>query len=126
MENKVWKGDKDITVIKDESLKVMEHHANKQIEALKEQASILVKQAEEIKERVNLAYLVAGAEYGFEPVSLRPYYPYKSDDKLILTLISPDEWNSPYSEFVAKVRKLGDSTWEKIIEENEKNDNRSS
>ena len=50
MENKVWKGDKDITVIKDESLKVMEHHANKQIEALKEQASILVKQAEEIKE----------------------------------------------------------------------------
>ena len=82
--------------------------------------------AEEIKERVNLAYLVAGAEYGFEPVSLRPYYLYKSDDKLILTLISPDEWNSPYSEFVAKVRKLGDSTWEKIIEENEKNDNRSS
>ena len=126
MENKVWKGDKDITVIKDESLKVMEHHANKQIEALKEQASILVKQAEEIKERVNLAYLVAGAEYGFEPVSLRPYYLYKYDDKLILTLISPDEWNSPYSEFVAKVRKLGDSTWEKIIEENEKNDNRSS
>ena len=126
MENKVWKGDKDITVIKDESLKVMEHHANKQIEALKEQASILVKQAEEIKERVNLAYLVAGAEYGFEPVSLRPYYLYKSDDKLILTLISPDEWNSPYSEFVAKVRKLGDPTWEKIIEENEKNDNRSS
>jgi len=29
-------------------------------------------------------------------------------------LIAPDEWDSPYGKCIAKVRQLGDSTWEKL------------
>ena len=54
-------------------------------------------------------------EYGFKPVHLKEYYLYKNDkDEYTLTLIGPDEWKSPYGEFVAKVRQLGDATWEKL------------
>jgi hypothetical protein len=112
MKNVVWRGNKEISVVKKESLVVMEHHVNQQIEVLKEQATVLIKQSEKIKERVEIAYLVASADYGFEPVLLKHYYLYKNKDKLILTLIGPQEWDSPYEEYVATVRKLGDSTWE--------------
>ena len=117
MKNVVWKGDKDITVIKDESLKVMEHHANKQIESLREHAELLIIQAETIQERVDLAKIIANAEYGFKPVQLNSYHLYRKGDRHILTLIAPNEWDSPYDEYIAEVRQLGDSTWEKIIEE---------
>ena len=70
MKNPIWKGNKNIEVVKNDSLTAMEHHANKQIESLKEQAKGLVKQAEEIKERVELAYLINNAEFGFKPVLL--------------------------------------------------------
>ena len=61
--NVVWKGNTEIDVVKKDSLMVMEHHANKQIESLKEHAKLLVKQAEEIQNRVELAKLIANAEY---------------------------------------------------------------
>ena len=35
-------------------------------------------------------------------------------------MIAPYEWSSPYHEYVAKVRQLGDSTWENITEKKEK------
>ena len=119
MKNPVWKGNKDIKAVKNDSLTAMEHHANKQIESLKEQANLLVKQAEEIQKRVELAYLINNAEFGFKPALLKEYYLYRKEDKLTLSLISPDEWDSPYGECIAKVRQLGDSTWETIKEKKE-------
>ena len=93
----------------------MRHHADKQINNLREQADLLVKQAKEIDERVKLAYTIAEARFTFLPIHLKEYYLYKNDkDEYTLTLISPDEWKSPYGEFVAKVRQLGDATWEKL------------
>ncbi len=92
----------------------MRHHADKQINNLQEQADLLVKQAKEIDERVQLAYTIAKAQFTFVPVHLKEYYLYKKNDTYTLTLISPDEWKSPYGEFVAKVRQLGDATWEKL------------
>jgi hypothetical protein len=40
----------------------------------------------------------------------------KENGTLILTLIKPSEWNSLDKTFIATVRKLGDSTWEKVEE----------
>ena len=117
MKNPIWKGNKNIEVVKNDSLTAMEHHANKQIESLKEQAKVLVKQAEEIKERVELAYLINNAKFGFKPVLLKTYYLYKKEETLRLSLIAPTEWDSPYGECVAKVSQLGDSTWEKVKED---------
>jgi len=107
----------------------MRQHAAKQIDQLQEQADLLVKQARQIENRVELAEKIGKARYGFKPVLLRPYFLYSihenkgtalnsgnSKEKLTLSLIAPYEWNGmcPYGEFLAKVRQLGDSTWEMI------------
>ena len=118
--NPIWKGNTSIEVVKNDSLTAMEHHANKQIELLREQANLLVKQAEEIRNRVELARLISTARFGFKPVLLKPYYLYKDKEgNLTMTLIAPEEWDSPYGECIATVRQLGDSTWEKITKKKE-------
>ena len=120
IKNPIWKGNTSIEVVKNDSLTAMEHHANKQIESLREQANLLVKQAEEIRNRVELARLISTARFGFKPVLLKPYYLYKDKEgNLTMTLIAPEEWDSPYGECIATVRQLGDSTWEKITKKKE-------
>jgi len=119
-DNPIWKVVRDITPIettKEKSLVVMEHHANRQIDSLKKQAALLVKQATEIQDRMKLAHLISTAEYSFTPIMLKEYYLYELSDKYTLTLIAPEEWphgEIPYGECVARVRQLGDSTWEEV------------
>ena len=120
-QNPIWKTVRDITPIettKEASLVVMEHHANRQIDSLKKQAALLVEQATEIQSRVRLAHLVSTAKYSFTPIMLKEYYLYERSGKYSLTLIAPEEWSGeiPYGECVARVRQLGDSTWEEVIE----------
>lgn len=126
MKNEVWKGNTNIEIVKDSSLTIMEHNANKQLEKLSEHAKLLVEQAKEIEKRVELSRKISRAEYGFKPVHLREYYLYQQlyrgikETTFTLTLISPEEWKGdcPYGDYVATVRQLGDSTWEEIIKEN--------
>ena len=120
-QNPIWKAVRDIVPIettKEKSLVVMEHHANRQIDSLKKQAALLVEQATEIQSRVRLAHLVSTAKYSFTPIMLKEYYLYERSGKYSLTLIAPEEWSGeiPYGECVARVRQLGDSTWEEVIE----------
>ena len=118
-DNPIWKVVRDIVPIettKKASLVVMEHHANRQIDSLKKQAALLVKQATEIQNRMKLAQLISTAQYSFKPIMLKEYYLYERSGKYILTLIAPEEWDGkiPYGECVARVRQLGDSTWEEV------------
>jgi len=112
--NVVWKGDFEIDLVKQDSLTSMRHHANQQIKKLQDHADLLVDQVKEIVERVKLAEKISTAEYGFKPIHLKEYYLYEKDDLLVLTLIGPDEWKSPYGDCIAVVRQLGDSTWEEV------------
>ncbi len=112
--NVVWKGDFEIDLVKQDSLTSMRHHADQQIKKLQDHADLLVDQAKEIVERVKLAEKISTAEYGFKPIHLKEYYLYEKDDLLVLTLIGPDEWKSPYGDCIAVVRQLGDSTWEEV------------
>ena len=120
-QNPIWKAVRDIVPIettKEKSLVVMEHHANRQINSLKKQAALLVEQAQEIQDRVKLAHLVSRAQYSFKPIMLKEYYLYELSGKYTLTLIAPEEWphgETPYGECVARVRQLGDSTWEEVL-----------
>jgi len=128
IDNPIWKVVRDIVPIETTrgvGLITMEHHANRQIESLQEQANVLVRQATEIQNRMELAQLISTAEYSFTPIMLKEYYLYekkkaKNDAHYILTLISPEEWSAytecPYGECVAVVQQLGDSTWEEVIE----------
>ena len=118
--NIVWKGDVEIDLVKRDSLTMMEYQANKQIDLLKRQAELLMKQVKEIQDRVELAHLVAQAKYNFKPVLMKEYYLYKhNENDYTLCLISPEEWGDgcPYGECTAQVRQLGDSTWEEVIPE---------
>ena len=118
--NIAWKGDVEIDVVKKDSLTMMEYQANKQIDLLKRQAELLMKQVKEIQDRVELAHLVAQAKYNFKPVLMKEYYLYKhNENDYTLCLISPEEWGDgcPYGECTAQVRQLGDSTWEEVIPE---------
>jgi len=118
--NPIWKIVKDIIPISTSrgyGLITMEHHANRQIESLQEQANVLVRQATEIQTRMELAQLISNAEYSFTPIMLREYYLYERSGKYSLTLIAPEEWGGeiPYGQCVARVRQLGDSTWEEVV-----------
>jgi len=120
--NPIWKIVRDIVPISTSrgyGLITMEHHANRQIDSLKKQAVLLVEQATEIQDRVKLSYLISIAEYSFTPIMLKEYYLYELSGKYTLTLIAPEEWGGgiPYGECVARVRQLGDSTWEEIVSE---------
>ena len=83
-DNVIWRGNTQMDVTKSESLRVMEHHANKQINSLKKQAELLVKQATEIQDRVKLAHLISRAKYNFKPVLMKEYYLYKHNDDYTL------------------------------------------
>ena len=118
--NPIWKIVRDIVPISTSrgyGLITMEHHANRQIDSLKKQAALLVEQATEIQNRMKLAQLISTAQYSFKPIMLKEYYLYERSGKYILTLIAPEEWDGkiPYGECVARVRQLGDSTWEEIV-----------
>jgi len=118
-DNPIWKIVRDIVPISTSrgyGLITMEHHANRQIDSLKKQAALLVEQATEIQDRMKLAHLISTAEYSFTPTMLKEYYLYERSGKYRLTLIAPEEWDGkiPYGECVARVRQLGDSTWEEV------------
>jgi len=125
IDNPIWKVVRDIVPIETTrgvSLIAMEHHANRQIDSLKKQAALLVEQATEIQNRMKLAQLISTAEYSFTPIMLKEYYLYERSGKYSLTLIAPEEWPHgviPYGECVARVRQLGDSTWEEIVVDEE-------
>ena len=120
IDNLVWKSNRELSQVRKESLSVMEYQANRQIIALQEQANLLVKQAQEIENRVKLAYSIEESIYNFEPVTMREYYLYEHKGNLVLTLIEPFN-SSPYDKFLTTVRKLGDSTWEEVPPPQENN-----
>ena len=70
-DNVIWRGNTQMNITKTESLTVMEHHANKQIDSLRKQATLLMEQVKEIQNRVDLAHLIARAKYNFKPVLMK-------------------------------------------------------
>ena len=93
-------------------LKAMETSAHKEINRLQEHANLLVKQAKEIMDRVQLTKRIhEKVNIPFRIVKERHYFLYE-DDKL--SLISPEEWDK--KEPAITVQQLGDGTWEEVEE----------
>ena len=93
-------------------LKAMETSAHKEINHLQEHANLLVKQAKEIMDRVQLTKRIhERVAISFRIVKERHYFLYEDD---ILSLISPEEWDKKESSIT--VKQLGDGTWEEVIE----------
>ncbi len=104
----------DLTVSQDQSLERSNDTANREIERLREQAKMLIEQADKVEFESQIRAKIRSADCGFRPVVNQAYFLYESEGKCMLSLISPNEWNGqpPFGHCLAKVVQLGDLTWE--------------
>lgn len=105
----------DKRMLKANAHEAMQHQAEQQIQMLKRQAELLIKQAKAIEERLALSHSIYKAEINFEPVINGIYHLYqKKDGTQILSMVAPYEWGKvmPFEMFLNTVRLLPDKTWE--------------
>lgn len=93
----------------------MEHQTDLQLSQIKEQLELLMKQAEAIQRRRELARIIYSCEIRFEPAINHIYHIYRKDEKTyVLSMIGPNEWGRSRKpgEFLYSVKLLADHTWE--------------
>ena len=93
----------------------MQHQAEQQILMLRKQAQLLIQQAKEIEERLEMSHAIYKADLNFEPVIHSIYHLYqKEDGSQVLSMIAPYEWgkSAAFHTFLHTVRLLPDRTWE--------------
>jgi len=108
----------DKRLLKANAHEAMQHQAEQQISMLKKQAELLLKQAKEIEQRLELSHAIYKAEINFEPVINGIYHLYQKDDgQQVLSMVAPYEWGKSmkYSMFLNTVRLLPDKTWEILM-----------
>ena len=97
------------------AMKAMYQQTDVQLQQIKEQIEILIKQSKNIHERIHVSEQIYQAAVGFDPVINHIYHLYskKIDSVWVLSMVAPHEWGrkNPY-EFLATVRLLADHTWE--------------
>ena len=107
----------DLGKIKGKSILAMRQQTDKQMNQLVDQMQTLMKQANEIKSRVELSERIYDAEIGFEPIIGHVYYVYlKETGKDVISIIAPSEWGRSYRyvRYMGKVVLLADHTWDVI------------
>jgi hypothetical protein len=105
----------DKRLLKANAHEAMQHQAEQQIQMLKKQAELLMKQAKAIEHRLEVSHAIYQADINFEPVINGIYHVYQKDNGTqVLSMVAPYEWGAkmPFSEFLYTVRLLGDRTWD--------------
>lgn len=98
-----------------QAVESMNHYANQELELLRTQAEVIMKQVRDIEARVEISQRIYEAEIRFQPKILGIYHVYeKKDGGTLLSMVGPEEWGNamPYAAFIATVRLLGDHTWD--------------
>ena len=101
---------------KDIMLNVARLHAKQEYDRIMELVSVLQKQAEQIKHRLDLTDMVHGAVYNFQLANGSIYW-LLFDIKKNCTRLSingPNDWATgkpPEYEYISRVKWLGDHTW---------------
>jgi len=88
--------------------------ANHEAARLQAQARLLLEQAQLLEWQADIRQKIRSSSIRFKPAVHQDYYLYENSGDPQLTMISPDEWAgpSPYGTCLAKVRQLGDLTWD--------------
>ena len=88
--------------------------ANQEVARLQAQAHLLLEQAQLVEWQADIRQKIRSSSMRFKPAVHQDYYLYENAGDPQLTMISPDEWAgpSPYGACLAKVRQLGDLTWD--------------
>ncbi len=105
----------DRKLIKGFAVEAMQLKAQQQINLLKKQAELIMAQARELEERVEISMQIYEATMRFSPTMGMTYHLYKrKDDEVIMSLVSPEEWglSFPFKTYIATVKLLADHTWE--------------
>jgi len=105
-------------VIKCKAISAMKEQTQEKLDIILEQMRVLAKQANEIKDRVEVSQQIYQAAVGFQPDIGQIYYLYqRNNGERLLSLVGPAEWNKPcpFKKSLAKVKLLSDHTW-KILE----------
>lgn len=100
--------------VKGVAMTAMYQQTGNQLNQLKEQIETLVKQAQDLHDRIGISEMIYKADCGFKPMINQTYYLYEKEaEKWILSMVSPTEWgkNSPYV-YIATVELFADHTWE--------------
>lgn len=100
----------------DQSLERSNDSVNREVLRLREQARMLMERVEQVESETNIRLRIRDAECGFRPVVNQNYFLYENKGLCKLSLVGPEEWNGkpPYGVCLAKVRQLGDLTWEVV------------
>jgi hypothetical protein len=96
-------------------------YAQQEYDRIMELVSVLEKQAQGIKRRLEITDLVYGAVYQFQPVMGNVYWLAwdKRKEHTLLTQNGPNDWSSSAPEdyeYKAQVKYMGDHTWMEINE----------
>ena len=108
--------------IKHRGYRAMQEQSERELQRLREQMEVIARQANQLKDRLEVSKVVYEAEMNFEPIAGSIYYLYaRREGHFVLSMIAPDEWrrNPGFKHYVASVRLLADHTWE-IIEKNDR------
>lgn len=101
---------------KDIMLNVARMHAEQEYNRIMELVSVLQKQAEEIKRRLDITDMVHAAKYDFQIAHGNIYWLVYDHRKNItrLTIMGPTDWSTGIPEgyeYITQVKWLGDYTW---------------
>lgn len=99
---------------KGNAMSAMYQQTEGSLHKIKEQVEVLIRQAQEIHDRISISEMIYKAECGIVPVVGQEYYLYERKNKTwVLSLVSPDDWGgkAPYS-YIATAVLLADHTWD--------------
>jgi hypothetical protein len=104
---------------KDIMVNVARLHAQQEYDRIMELVTVLQRQAESIKRRLDITDMVHSAKYDFQVYHNKEYWLVYDTSKQFTRLvhIGPDEWCTgapPYYEYVCKVKWLGDYSWQEV------------
>jgi hypothetical protein len=96
-------------------------YAQQEYDRIMELVTVLQKQAESIKRRLEITDAVHAAEYQFSPVMGNSYWLVWDirKKKTLLVLTGPTDWSTGVPEdyeYIANVKYMGDHTWLEINE----------
>lgn len=111
-----------VTKQKDIMVNVARLHARQEYDRIMELVSVLQKQAQAIKRRLDITDQVHSAYYQFQPYHDKCYwlaFDHKHQ-RTVMVINGPNDWftgaPSEY-EYIARVRWLGDHTWIEVDDE---------
>ena len=98
------------------AMQAMYEQSDIQLNQIKKQVELLISQAREIHDRIEISESIYKAECRFKPNIGQIYHLYQSGENGgVLSMIGPNEWgkNIPF-EYRASVKLMADHTWDII------------